>query len=237
MSKAKRWCYTINNPSEEPAVPEEEFSYHVYGEEVGDSGTPHYQGFIIFVKPKRLNQVRNLISDRGHYEVTKGKNSQASDYCKKDGKYKEFGQYPVENHIKGGQANKERYERAFKQAKIGDIDSIDPDLIIKHYRTLKQIKTDYVVIFNPLITCLEYGYMVVRGLVNRNMREKPTRAPTSKTATSGGTTTKTRRMLLSTTLTILTLASAIILNGGGTIMLSLLRPKVDLFISALSGLW
>lgn len=150
MSKAKRWCYTINNPTEEPSVPEEEFSYHVYGEEIGDSGTLHYQGFIIFKTPKRLNQIRNLISDRGHYEVAKGKNKQAADYCKKDGKFKEFGEVPEENHIKGGASNKERYERAFKQAKTGDLDSIDADLLVKHYRTLKQIKTDYVGDLPPL---------------------------------------------------------------------------------------
>lgn len=144
MSKAKRWCYTINNPTEEPSVPEQEFSYHVYGEEEGESGTPHYQGFIIFKTPKRLNQIKNLISDRGHYEVAKGKNSQAADYCKKDGNFKEIGELPADPAIKGGQATKERYERAFKQAKTGDLDNIDCDLLIKHYRTLKQIKTDYV---------------------------------------------------------------------------------------------
>ena len=150
MSRAKRWCYTINNPTEEPPALEEECVYHIYGKETGESGTPHYQGFIIFKTPKRLSTVKNLIGERGHYEVTKGKNSQASDYCKKDGEYKEIGDLPEENAVKGGQANKERYERAFKQAKTGDIDSIDADLLIKHYRTLKQIKTDYVGDIPPL---------------------------------------------------------------------------------------
>lgn len=150
MSKAKRWCYTINNPTADPTTPKDEFSYHVYGREVGESGTPHLQGFIIFNKPKRLNQVKNLISDKGHYEVAKGKNKQASDYCKKDGDFQEFGTLPEENAVKGGQANKERYERAFKQAKAGDLDTIDPDLLVKHYRTFKQIKTDYVGDVPPL---------------------------------------------------------------------------------------
>lgn len=150
MSYAKRWCYTINNPTEEPLIPEEEYSYHVYGKEKGESGTLHYQGFIIFKKPKRLNQLKKLISDRGHYEVAKGKNLQASDYCKKDGDFKEFGELPQDPSTKGGQANKERYERAFKQAKIGDLDNIDADLLVKHYRTFKQIKTDYVGDIPPL---------------------------------------------------------------------------------------
>lgn len=150
MSYAKRWCYTINNPTAEPSPPEEEFSYHIYGEEVGESGTPHYQGFIIFHKPKRLNQIRNLISLTGHYEVAKGKNSQAAGYCKKDGKFKEFGELPPDQGFKGGQATKARYEEAFKKAKLGELDTIDSDLLIKHYRTFKQIKTDYVGEIEPL---------------------------------------------------------------------------------------
>ena len=150
MSNAKRWCYTINNPTEEPPALEDQIVYHVYGKEIGESGTPHYQGFIIFKKQQRLSKLRKLISDRGHYEVAKGKNSQASDYCKKDGEFKEYGELPSERGEKGGQATKERYERAFKQAKCGDIDTIDCDLLVKHYRTFKQIKMDYVGDLPPL---------------------------------------------------------------------------------------
>ena len=150
MSYAKRWCYTINNPTAPPPPLEEESSYHVYGEEVGESGTPHYQGFIIFKKPKRLNQVKALIEPRGHYEVAKGKNSQAADYCKKDGKFTEYGSLPAEQGAAGGAATKARYELAFKQAKLGELDDIEPDLLIKHYRTLKQIRTDYVGDIQPL---------------------------------------------------------------------------------------
>jgi hypothetical protein len=150
MSKAHRWCYTINNPTSEPPSLEGEVKYHIYGSEVGESGTPHYQGFIIFQKPKRLTQLKKLLSDRGHYEVTKGKNSQASDYCKKEGNYKEFGELPADRGQAGGQATKERYSLAFTQAKTGALDSIDHDLLVKHYRTFKQIKMDYVGDISPL---------------------------------------------------------------------------------------
>lgn len=150
MSRAKRWCYTINNPTEEPNIPEEEVTYHVYGKEIGESGTPHYQGFVIFVKQLRLTQVKNLISLKGHYEVTRGKNTQAADYCKKDGEFKEYGELPEEQGAKGGSATKARYEKAYKQAKAGDIDSIEADILVKHYRTFKQIKTDNVGDIQPL---------------------------------------------------------------------------------------
>ena len=149
QGSAKRWCYTLNNPTLEPAVSEELYVYHVYGKEVGESGTPHYQGFIIFKDKLSLTSLKVLIP-RAHYEVAKGKNKQAADYCKKDGDYKEFGVLPEEPSVKGGEALKERYETAFKQAKCGDLDSIDTDLLIKHYRTLKQIRIDYVNELPPL---------------------------------------------------------------------------------------
>jgi len=149
QGSAKRWCYTLNNPTSEPAVSEELYVYHVYGEEVGESGTPHYQGFIIFKDKLSLTSLKVLIP-RAHYEVAKGKNKQASDYCKKDGNFKEFGVLPEEPSVKGGEAIKERYETAFKLAKCGDLDTIDCDLLIKHYRTLKQVRIDYVTELPPL---------------------------------------------------------------------------------------
>ena len=237
MSKAKRWCYTINNPTEEPSVPEEEFSYHVYGEETGDSGTLHYQGFIIFKTPKRLNQIRNLISDRGHYEVAKGKNKQAADYCKKTANLKNLVKFLKRIILKVVRPTKSVTSALSSKLKQVILTLLTLTYSLSIIAPLNKLKQTMSVIYLHSITYLAYGYMVVQELVNRNMHVRPTRAPTSKTATSGGTTIRMKRMLLSMTLTILTLASAIILNGGGTIMLSLLRPKADLFISVLSGLW
>ena len=151
QSSAKRWCYTLNNPTAEPSISEELVTYHVYGEEVGESGTPHYQGFIIFKDKVNLNTLKCLIP-RAHYEVAKGTNSQAAIYCKKDGKFKEIGILPEDAGVKGGQATKERYEAAFKLAKCGELDTIDCDLLIKHYRTFKQVRIDYVTEINPLDT-------------------------------------------------------------------------------------
>lgn len=151
MSQAKRWCYTYNNPVDVPPFSEEDFVYHVYGEETGESGTPHYQGFIIFKKYKRLTQLKKILN-AAHFEVAKGTNAQASDYCKKDGKYHEFGSIPPDPSAAGGKATKAKYERAFKHAKNGELDEIDADLRIKHYRTFKQIAIDYANNIPPLET-------------------------------------------------------------------------------------
>lgn len=95
MSRAKRWCYTLNNwtAEEYEAIKTWEAVYHVVGKETGEAGTPHLQGYIIFDAAKRLTQVRHL-SPRTHWEVSRGTPEQASTYCKKDGDYFETGTCP-----------------------------------------------------------------------------------------------------------------------------------------------
>ena len=108
MSYAKRWCYTINNYTDEYPL-DDICDYHVYGREIGESGTPHLQGFIIFTQRKRLTQLHRLLPG-GHYEVTKGSNLQAADYCKKGGDFVEIGEMPIDGSDKGGIATKEKLD-------------------------------------------------------------------------------------------------------------------------------
>jgi len=98
---SSRWVLTLNNPTDGEreqwdAVFSDELvvRYAVYGNEVGASGTPHLQGFVVFNQPSRLAAVRNLLGDRVHAEFAKGTSKQASTYCKKDGDFKEFGSFP-----------------------------------------------------------------------------------------------------------------------------------------------
>ena len=49
-NRSRGWCFTLNNYNEEEevralALPEE-VSYGVVGKEVGESGTPHFQGYL-----------------------------------------------------------------------------------------------------------------------------------------------------------------------------------------------
>lgn len=99
MPTAKRWCFTLNNYS----AAELDHIHHAYddnsldiaylvaGREVGTSGTPHIQGFVVFRSRKSLGQLKSALSARLHGEICRGTTSQASDYCKKDGDYAEFG--------------------------------------------------------------------------------------------------------------------------------------------------
>lgn len=99
--RAKHWCFTINNYTDDDIAAcrrvgeTHPCTYLVYGLERGDSGTPHVQGFVSFHTRLRLNQLRELISTRGHYEIARGSPRQAAEYCKKDGDYHEFGSPPL----------------------------------------------------------------------------------------------------------------------------------------------
>lgn len=95
--QAKRWCFTLNNPTQDDAAHVRSFAesddceYLIFGREIGANGTRHLQGFCIFRQRQRLSGVRRFVSPRGHFEVARGTSIQARDYCKKDGDFEEFG--------------------------------------------------------------------------------------------------------------------------------------------------
>jgi len=137
---ARRWCYTLNNYTAEecaaieliPAV------YHVYGREVGESGTPHLQGYIMFANAKSFSAVKSLIGQRAHLEKARGDSVQAAEYCKKDGSFWEQGTCPKPK----GEGEKERWATARQLAKEGKFDDIDPDIHIRYIGNLKKIFAD-----------------------------------------------------------------------------------------------
>lgn len=102
-SMSAGWVYTLNNYAKADvrnikalsAVRGNKVRYSVFGYEVGESGTPHLQGYIHFETRKRFSTIRNLLHDRVHLEPLAGTPKQASDYCKKDGNFWENGELPV----------------------------------------------------------------------------------------------------------------------------------------------
>lgn len=98
----KHWVFTLNNPQPDDdgglwLLP---YEYAVLGNEVGESGTPHIQGYVIFKKKYRLAQLKahSVQGGRCHWEPQSQYSTpaQAADYCMKEGKYKEFGELYVE---------------------------------------------------------------------------------------------------------------------------------------------
>lgn len=124
--RATRWCFTINNPTDADkfwCVDGDEdhpndllvnIQYFILQEERGEEGTTHWQGFLILKERQRLAWMKRRINARAHWEVARGTNEQARDYCRKEDTYtgglrKEFGQLP--ERAKAGKAS-ERLEAA-----------------------------------------------------------------------------------------------------------------------------
>ncbi|UBJ25905.1 replication-associated protein [Red panda feces-associated circular DNA virus 14] len=98
-SQAKRWLFTLNNFSEveRDGLLErlrELSSYFIVGRERGEEGTPHLQGYIIFKSQYRLARVKDLVSQRAHFEIARGSPASNRVYCSKENDFVEFGSCP-----------------------------------------------------------------------------------------------------------------------------------------------
>ena len=107
MARSRNYVFTVNNYTDEDehqcwALPWEakDCKYICVGKEVGESGTPHLQGFICFNQPKTLKALKDFFPS-AHFESKRGTFVQASDYCKKDGDFFEWGTLPMDNDGKG----------------------------------------------------------------------------------------------------------------------------------------
>lgn len=86
MAKARGYVFTINNPTEEDKVSVTELGeisrYIIVGQETGDEGTPHYQGYVFFPNPLSFMSVKKKLP-RVHIEVAGGTPEQNKVYCSK----------------------------------------------------------------------------------------------------------------------------------------------------------
>jgi hypothetical protein len=97
--ESKFWCFTLNNPSEDVEQSVTDFlssrnvSYGIFGREIGETGTPHLQGFVILDRSRRLSYLRRKFQAHWSQRHGNSTNAQARDYCKKDGDFEEFGTF------------------------------------------------------------------------------------------------------------------------------------------------
>lgn len=145
--QAKHWCFTLNNYTEDEFQALEALgtelpgnvTYLVIGKEKGESGTPHIQGFISFSKKKAFGTVKAIISQRAHLKAAKGTPRQASDYCKKDNDWKEFGVVPA-----GRGARTDLIEVAQKireGARMRDIAEDHPQAVLRYGSGIQRLRS------------------------------------------------------------------------------------------------
>lgn len=84
--QSQNWMFTINNPrpQDEPNafITTDMYAYLCYQPEIGENGTPHFQGYVRFQKRWSFRQVKKLHS-LAHWEIRKGSHEQAVAYCTK----------------------------------------------------------------------------------------------------------------------------------------------------------
>lgn len=142
MSRALRWCFTLNNytPEDEQvllALPD--IKYMIYGHETApETGTPHLQGFIVFETRKYMNWIKNNTSPRIHLEIARGSVSQNISYCSKGEDIREVGEVPYEQWELANKSNSQKWDKARRAAKAGAFDEIPSDLWIKYRKSWEQ---------------------------------------------------------------------------------------------------
>ena len=89
MSFAKRWCFTLNNYTDEDtnrvreAFNNENCVFAIVGREIGENGTPHLQGFIHLRNKKTFRALKSILPS-AHIELARGTDVENQLYCKKD---------------------------------------------------------------------------------------------------------------------------------------------------------
>jgi hypothetical protein len=91
MSRVRNFCFTSHVG---PIEFSDDMTYLIQGEEIGkETNKEHIQGFVIFKNPRMLSGV--IKKYKGvHWEVCKGTPLENVEYCKKEGKFTEWGTAP-----------------------------------------------------------------------------------------------------------------------------------------------
>lgn len=137
MSVSKRWCFTLNNPTTVPKF--DGCTYLCYGREIGESGTPHLQGFVVFKSNKRLSGCVKWLPG-AHFEKTHGTNEQAASYCKKDGDYTEEGVMPNDTPARKSIAWKD----VIQSARDGTLEEKYPAVYVHNNRWYHQERQAHI---------------------------------------------------------------------------------------------
>lgn len=81
----RRFIFVLNNPTEEEKAAIEliDCRFIIVGDEVGEEGTPHLQGYIELHRAVSFKIIKDEIGERAHIEVAKGTSAQNIEYCSK----------------------------------------------------------------------------------------------------------------------------------------------------------
>lgn len=154
MTHFRNICFTLNNYTQEEydfLFTCKLFRYAILGKEIGESDTPHIQGYAVLTKRMRLNALKKELGNRIHFESRKGTHEQARDYCKKDDNYVEIGEPPK-------QGNRTDLAIAIDTLKNNGLKRVaeeHPEVFVKYSRGLRDLN---------LILTDRYDHCTVKGI-------------------------------------------------------------------------
>lgn len=99
--QSNKICFTLNNHDEQEVTrlidwvikESDKIGYFICGDEVGENGTPHLQGYMRLVAKRRfgIKHWKSIVGTRAHIENAKGTDHDNNKYCKKSGRFIEYG--------------------------------------------------------------------------------------------------------------------------------------------------
>lgn len=138
---ARNYCFTYNNyPTDlEPLnlIFAEYCTYCIYGREVGESGTPHLQGYFQLKKKERIRGVIGKFPGM-HLAVAKGGYQANVEYCSKEGQIFVLG-VPSSSGKREGLSEACEIIRA--QRPLNEVAQTCPVVYVKYYRGLEALSS------------------------------------------------------------------------------------------------
>jgi len=130
----RNFCFTQNNYKNTLLTDELACKYMLYGKEIGESGTPHLQGFVSFSCGRTLSAVIKSLPGC-HVEIARNPQA-AMEYCKKDGDFTERGVAPLTLSAAAKKGVAERWALA----KEGRFEELPPENLQSYERIYKKYK-------------------------------------------------------------------------------------------------
>lgn len=170
--RVRRWCFTLNNPTEEEErsittilqdVDDKDspIRYIHYQKEQGNQHTPHLQGYVAFKQKQYFQRVKDILkNNRLHLTACMGTEEQNITYCSKP-----------EGRLQGPFYNGKR----LKKGQRLDLEGFRDRMITKQYQTFKDVfeSNDYKI-------AIKYAKMVTSTLPFYQKQRDSSKAPKIK---------------------------------------------------------
>ncbi len=134
MARGCNYTFTMNNYPDTTLVDTLDCKYIIHGKEVGESGTPHLQGTVIFPSQRTISSVIKKMPGC-HVEICRSLHH-AIQYCKKEGDFTERGEPPSTSKEKG-EKEKDRWRDIRLAAEEGRFDDVPEEIRFKNIHLLQ----------------------------------------------------------------------------------------------------